>query len=64
MRYRAATQVKVLSPEIFVVPVAEAFPYAAGNILVTVMRGDANLASLSPGKVLALTPDGAAHAGR
>ena len=35
---------KVLSPEIFVVPDAEAFPYAAGNILVTVMRGDANLA--------------------
>jgi len=44
MRYRATTQVKVLSPEISVVPVAEAFPYAAGNILVTVMRGDANLA--------------------
>ena len=44
MRYRATTQVKVLSPEILVVPVAEAFPYAAGNILVTVMRGDANLA--------------------
>ena len=44
MGYRATTQVKVLSPEILVVPVAEAFPYAAGNILVTVMRGDANLA--------------------
>jgi len=44
MRYRATTQVKVLSPETSVVPVAEAFPYAAGNILVTVMRGDANLA--------------------
>ena len=44
MRYRATTQVKVLSPEIFVVPVAEAFPYAAGSILVTAMRGDANLA--------------------
>ena len=44
MRYRATTQVKVLSPETFVIPVAEAFPYAAGNILVTVMRGDANLA--------------------
>ena len=44
MRYRATTQVKVLSPEILVVPAAEAFPYAAGNILVTVMRGDANLA--------------------
>jgi hypothetical protein len=44
MRYRATTQVKVLSPEIFVVPVAEALPYAAGNILVTAMRGDANLA--------------------
>ncbi len=44
MRYRATTQVKVLSPGIFVIPVAEAFPYAAGNILVTVMRGDANLA--------------------
>ena len=37
MRYRATTQVKVLSPEILVVPAAEAFPYAAGNILVTVM---------------------------
>jgi len=36
--------VKVLSPEILVIPVAEAFPRAAGNILVTVMRGDANLA--------------------
>jgi hypothetical protein len=44
MRYRATTQVKVLSPGILVVPVAEAFPCAAGNILVTVMRGDANLA--------------------
>ena len=44
MRYRATTKVKVLSPEISVVPVAEAFPHAAGNILVTVMRGDANLA--------------------
>jgi len=53
MIYRATTQVtclrathrqKVLSPEISVVPVAEAFPYAAGNILVTAMRGDANLA--------------------
>ena len=44
MRYRATTQVKVLSPEISVIPVAEAFPHAAGNILVTVMRGDANLA--------------------
>ena len=44
MRYRATTQVKVLSPGISVIPVAEAFPYAAGNILVTVMRGDANLA--------------------
>ena len=44
MRYRATTQVKVLSPEISVIPVAEAFPCAAGNILVTVMRGDANLA--------------------
>jgi hypothetical protein len=31
-------------PEILVIPVAEAFPHAAGNILVTVMRGDANLA--------------------
>ncbi|MCX6841726.1 MAG: hypothetical protein NTX53_05540, partial [candidate division WOR-3 bacterium] len=44
MRYRATTKVKVLSPEISVVPVAEAFPCAAGNILVTVMRGDAKLA--------------------
>jgi len=44
MGYRATTQVKVLSPEIPVIPAAEAFPYAAGNILVTVKRGDANLA--------------------
>ena len=44
MRYRATTKVKVLSPEISVVPVAEAFPCTAGNILVTAMRGDANLA--------------------
>jgi len=44
MRYRATTQVKVSSPEIDIIPVAEAFPQAAGNILVTVMRGDANLA--------------------
>ena len=42
MSYRATTQVKVFSPEILVVPVAEAFPDAAGSILVTVMRGDAN----------------------
>jgi len=44
MRYRATTQVKVLSPEIGIIPVAEAFLHAAGNILVTVMRGYANLA--------------------
>jgi len=44
MGYRTTTQVKVLSSETRVVPVAEAFPDAAGSILVTVMRGDANLA--------------------
>jgi len=44
MGYRTTTQVKVLSSETRVVPVAEAFPHAAGSILDTVMRGDANLA--------------------
>jgi hypothetical protein len=44
LRCRATTQVKVLSPETPVVPVAEAVLSAAGSILVTVMRGNANLA--------------------
>jgi hypothetical protein len=33
MGYRATTQVKGLSPEIPVIPVADAFHYAAGNTL-------------------------------
>jgi len=35
-RYRAATKVKVLSPEIDVIPVADAIPVVAGYILITV----------------------------
>ena len=42
--YRAATQVKVLNPEIAIMPVAEAFILAAGSTLITVMRGNARLA--------------------
>ena len=37
-RYRAITQVKVLSPETIVVPIAEAVEAAAGSILITVSR--------------------------
>ena len=41
MGYRATTQVKGLSPEIPVIPVADAVHYAAGNTLRSVMRGAA-----------------------
>jgi hypothetical protein len=41
MGYRATTQVKGLSPEIPVIPVADAFHSAAGNTLRSVMRGAA-----------------------
>ena len=41
MGYRATTQVKGLSPEIPVIPVADAFHVAVGNTLRTVMRGAA-----------------------
>lgn len=43
-RYRATTQVKGLSPEIPVLPEAEAFHVAAGSILITAKRGYENLA--------------------
>ena len=33
-----------ISASTFVIPVAEAFPLAAGSILITAMRGNANLA--------------------
>ena len=42
--YQAVTQVKELSPETVVIPVAEAFPLAEGNILIVVKRDGANLA--------------------
>ena len=41
MGYRATTQVKGLSPEIPVIPVADAVHIAAGNTLRSVMRGAA-----------------------
>jgi len=52
MGYRATTQVKGWSPEIPVIPVADAFHVAAGNTLRSVMRGAARPAgSLDRGEV-------------
>ena len=41
MGYRATTQVKGLSPEMLVIPVADAFHLAVGNTLRSVMQGTA-----------------------
>ena len=42
--YRATTRVKGLSPEMVIVPDAEAVTRAAGSILIIAMRDGANLA--------------------